>query len=105
MSGVVSASIETIVNDLQDVTWEQVIFEAVTNSLQANATEINIKLNQFALEISDKRYIDQLVIEDNGDGFIKKNIESFQNYRSQFKKDLGCKGIGRFLYLKICEIK
>ncbi|OHD84296.1 MAG: hypothetical protein A3D90_03160 [Sulfuricurvum sp. RIFCSPHIGHO2_02_FULL_43_9] len=103
MSGVVSASIETIVNDLQDVTWEQVIFEAVTNSLQANATEINIKLNQFALEISDKRYIDQLVIEDNGDGFIKKNIESFQNYRSQFKKDLGCKGIGRFLYLKIFE--
>ncbi|MDD2830455.1 MAG: ATP-binding protein [Sulfuricurvum sp.] len=103
MSGVVSASIETIVNDLQDVTWEQVIFEAVTNSLQANATEINIKLNQFALEISDKRYIDQLVIEDNGDGFIKKNIESFQNYRSQLKKDLGCKGIGRFLYLKIFE--
>lgn len=103
MSGVVPASIETIVNDLQDITWEQVVFEAVTNSLQANATEINIKLNQFSLEISDKRYIDQLVIEDNGDGFIQKNIESFQNYRSQFKKNLGCKGIGRFLYLKVFE--
>lgn len=37
MSGTVPASIETIVNDLQDITWEQVVFEAVTNSLQANA--------------------------------------------------------------------
>lgn len=45
MSGTVPASIETIVNDLQDVSWEQVVFEAVTNSLQANATEINVRFN------------------------------------------------------------
>jgi len=103
MSGTVPASIETIVNDLQDVTWEQVIFEAVTNSLQAKATEININFNSLSLEITDKKYIDQLVIEDNGDGFNTNNIKSFKNYRSQFKKDLGCKGIGRFLYLKFFD--
>lgn len=103
MSGTVPASIETIVNDLQDITWEQVVFEAVTNSLQANSTIININFNLFSLEISEKRYVDQLIIEDNGDGFIEKNIKSFQNYRSQLKRDLGCKGIGRFLYLKIFE--
>jgi len=103
MSGTVSASIETIVNDLQDITWEQVIFEAVTNSLQANASEINIKFNSASLEVTDKKYIDKLVVEDNGKGFIDENIKSFQNYRSQLKRDLGCKGIGRFLYLKIFE--
>ena len=34
---------------------------------------------------------------------LEKNIESFNNYRSSLKRDLGCKGIGRFLYLKIFE--
>lgn len=103
MSGTVPASIETIVNDLQDVTWEQVVFEAVTNSLQANATEIKINLNSSSLKITDKKYIDQLIVEDNGEGFVENNIKSFQNYRSQHKRELGCKGIGRFLYLKIFE--
>jgi hypothetical protein len=55
MSGVVPASIETIVNDLQDIKWEQVIFEAVTNSLQANATEINVYFNKFALDLNDTK--------------------------------------------------
>ena len=103
MSGTVPASIEAIVDDLQEVTWEQVVFEAVTNALQANAIEINITFNLFSLDISDKRYVDQLIIEDNGEGFNEDNIKSFKNYRSQLKRDLGCKGIGRFLYLKIFE--
>ena len=38
-TGKVVASIETIVNDLKPVTWKQIIYEAVTNALQANATE------------------------------------------------------------------
>ncbi len=103
MSGTVPASIETIVNDLQDVSWEQVIFEAVTNSLQANATDVNIKFTSNSLAMTKERYIDHLIIDDNGEGFIDDNIKSFQNYRSQKKIDLGCKGIGRFLYLKIFE--
>lgn len=103
MSGTVPASIQTIVNDLQDVTWEQVVFEAVTNSLQADATDVNIKFTSNSLEMTKERYIDHLIIQDNGEGFIDDNIKSFQNYRSQKKIDLGCKGIGRFLYLKIFE--
>lgn len=104
MSGTVPASIATIVNDLKDITWEQIIFEAVTNSLQANAQEVNIKLNSFSLKLTDEhKYIEQIIVEDNGEGFIEKNINSFQNYRSQLKKELGCKGIGRFLYLKIFD--
>ena len=49
MSGKVEASIKDIVNDLQDVRWEQIVFEAVTNSLQANATNINIEFFFFSL--------------------------------------------------------
>lgn len=103
MSGKVEASIKDIVNDLQDVRWEQIVFEAVTNSLQANATNINIEFFSSSLEITKNKYIDKIIIEDNGEGFIEKNIESFNNYRSSLKRDLGCKGIGRFLYLKIFE--
>jgi len=43
-SGKVIASIETIVNDLKPITWKQVLYEAVTNAIQADATEIKINL-------------------------------------------------------------
>ncbi len=102
-SGSVPADIASIVDDLKDVSWQQVIFEAVTNSLQANATEININFTLASLDVSDKRYVDAMTIEDNGDGFTQKNTESFQKYRSTHKRHLGAKGIGRFLYLKMFE--
>ena len=101
-SGKVVASIETIVNDLNAVTWRQVLYEAVTNAIQANATEIKINFLQNSLDLEDtKKYIDSIVVEDNGDGFNEANTKSFREYRSTYKKHLGCKGIGRFLFLKI----
>ncbi len=103
-TGKVVASIQTIVNDLKPVTWKQIIYEAVTNALQANATEIKIKFiqNSFDLEKTSK-YIDSIVVEDNGDGFNERNTKSFREYRSTYKKHLGCKGIGRFLFLKLFD--
>ena len=103
--GSVPADIESIVNDLKSITLEQVIFEAITNSIQANATEIEIKFtnqNEVKLENINK-YIDSLIIEDNGDGFTPENTESFGKYRSTYKRHLGAKGIGRFLFLKIFQ--
>jgi len=94
-SGKVVASIETIVSDLKPITWRQVIYEAVTNALQANATEIKIDF------IQTQEYIDSIVVEDNGDGFDDANTKSFREYRSTYKRHLGCKGIGRFLFLKV----
>jgi hypothetical protein len=103
-NGKVIASIETIVNDLKIVSWEQVIYEAIMNSLQANATDIKIKFFQNSLNIEEtKGYIESIVIEDNGDGFNEKNTKSFQEYRSKYKINLGCKGIGRFLFLKMFD--
>jgi hypothetical protein len=97
-SGKVIASIETIVNDLKPITWKQVLYEAVTNAIQVDATEIKINFIQDA-----QNYIDSIVVEDNGDGFNETNTKSFREYRSNYKKHSGCKGIGRFLFLKLFE--
>ncbi len=103
-SGKVDTNIESIVNDLKTVSWQQVLNEAITNSLQANATKIKIKFMQGALDLKDtKKYIDSIVIEDNGDGFNDINTKSFKEYKTQHKKELGCKGIGRFFYLKVFD--
>ncbi|WP_330167553.1 hypothetical protein [Bartonella grahamii] len=40
---------------------------------------------------------------DNGDGFTKENIKSFSTYKSDYKIQEGCKGVGRVTYLKIFE--
>ena len=88
-SGKVVASIQTIVNDLKPITYKQVIYEAVTNSLQANATDIKIKFIP-----NTERNIDSIIVEDNGDGFNQTNTKSFREYRSTYKKHFGCKGIG-----------
>jgi len=103
-SGKVVASIETIVNDLKPITWKQILYEAVTNALQANATEIKINFIQNSLDLEETpQYINSIVVEDNGEGFNKENTKSFREYRSTYKKHLGCKGIGRFLFLKLFE--
>jgi len=102
--GKVDTNIESIVNDLQTVSWKQVLNEAITNSLQANATKIRIIFKQDVLDLNDtKKYIDTITIEDNGDGFNEINTKSFKEYKTQYKKDLGCKGIGRFFYLKVFD--
>jgi len=101
-SGSIPADIQSIVDDLKQITWEQVLFEAITNSLQANAREININFLHDTLDIEDtKKSIEKITVEDDGDGFTEKNTESFQKYRSAHKRHLGAKGTGRFLYLKI----
>lgn len=99
------ANIESIVNDLKRVSVEKVTFEAITNSIQAKSTDIKIffyeKNDSTIDEEQDFHTIDEIKIIDNGDGFNDANIDSFRIYRSNYKKDLGAKGIGRFLYLKL----
>ncbi len=45
--------------------------------------------------------INSYIITDNGDGFNKANIESFKKLWSDYKLQLGCKGSGRFTWLKV----
>jgi hypothetical protein len=47
--------------------------------------------------------LDSISITDNGKGFNDENFNSFSKYRTGFKKDIGGKGVGRFVFLKVYE--
>lgn len=99
------AEVVAIVSDLKRVKVEQVIFEAITNSIHAQATSVEISINSLNRDLDDTDFqsVNEICIVDNGQGFTVGNIDSFQIYRSPHKKHLGAKGIGRFLYLKLFQ--
>jgi len=39
-------------------------------------------------------------VEDNGEGFTPDNMRSFETLDSDYKADMGCRGVGRLLWLK-----
>ena len=79
--------------------------EAIVNSIQANAKNINIKIfddkGKILENMSRNTYIDKIVVEDDGEGFNKINRESFATLFTQKKEQYGCKGVGRASYLKL----
>lgn len=94
-----------IVNKLpNNLKLTNILSEAITNSIQANATEIELHFDTIDVSLlQDVKQVKNITIIDNGDGFTDKNIESFNHYMSEYKQELGCKGIGRFTYLTLCE--
>lgn len=89
----------------------QPVYESIVNSLEANATDIIVEFaeEEHLLTLTDElntpieKRIIGFKITDNGDGFNKKNLASFKDYLSDNKIALGCKGIGRFTWLKVFE--
>ena len=81
-----------------------ILEEAIINSIQANATKIDVYFETLSIDLTQEtKKVKNFSIIDNGDGFTDKNINSFNHYLSDYKEDLGCKGIGRFTYLTICD--
>jgi len=85
-----------------------VLFEAITNAIHAKATHIVCRLTskQGLLESEEEelveKRVDDIEIEDNGDGFGDANYKSFCEYRTAYKQsEFGCKGVGRFVFLKV----
>jgi hypothetical protein len=91
------------------VTQYDVLFEAITNSIHANATTIKCYLNSNDSQLTDDTKeigsirVETIKIIDNGDGLTDENYKSFSKYRTKYKKALGCKGVGRFVFLKVYE--
>lgn len=91
------------------VTQYDVLFEAITNAIHANATSIKCYLNSNDNQLTEEEKeigvirLDTIRITDNGDGLTDENYKSFSKYRTEFKKALGCKGVGRFVFLKVYE--
>ena len=77
--------------------------ESISNSLEANAKNIKIKVYIDPIEnlTGKTNKIISYDIEDDGDGFTKENINSFLTYMSEHKLKLGCRGVGRITWLKV----
>ena len=85
-----------------------VLFEAITNAIHANAKHIVCRLTSkegllgSEEETVIERRVDEIEIEDDGDGFGDANYKSFCEYRTAYKQsEFGCKGVGRFVFLKV----
>ena len=92
-----SADIEHFSASLK-VKFEKAIAEAVVNSIQANASNVEVSLN-----LSKNLDLISLQVVDDGEGFITENLKSFFTLHSSNKKDLGGKGIGRVTWFKFFE--
>lgn len=85
------------------------LYEAIVNSIQSINQE-NMDNGQIEVQIqreSDPTFfqswetdIENITIRDNGVGFTEDNFKSFNTYATDFKKMLGCKGVGRMIWLK-----
>lgn len=95
--------IKRVVQDLGRVAIEQVLHEAIMNSIQAHAKNINVDIEYQQLEKSLPCLISSMTITDDGDGFTEDNIKSFQKYKTTYKQVEGAKGVGRFLFLKLFD--
>jgi hypothetical protein len=90
------------------------LFEAVVNSIHSiderkrkqktfNDGKVTIKIlrgPQLSIDETTKPEIKGFNIIDNGLGFNSENYKSFQTLDSEYKIDLGCRGVGRLLWLK-----
>ena len=103
----IKVTIKSILNNFKDdVSLMQTMYEAISNSLEANATQINLEIitngqSKEELKLGLKPLIIGFKIIDNGEGFTDENITSFNEYMSPLKRKQGCKGIGHFTWLKV----
>jgi hypothetical protein len=104
------------INNLKHFKTEALLplFEAIVNSIEAIEERGNISDGQvtvrvirnpqqalFGMEVGEtKKYITGFEIEDNGIGFDDNNYESFKTAETTYKMEKGCKGVGRFFWLK-----
>lgn len=93
------------------------LFEAIVNSIEAIEESGNISDGQVTIRVKrnnqqalpgmevdeNQKYIIGFEIEDNGIGFDDTNYESFQTAETTYKIKKGCKGVGRFFWLKAFE--
>lgn len=90
-SNVYTPVIEAIVNSIQ----------SITSKKQVNGKIEIILHRENTLQYENQTpYIKSISIKDNGSGFDQKNRDSFDTFYSEFKRDIGGKGFGRFMYVK-----
>lgn len=84
------------------------IIEAIVNSIQSiglkqiDNGKIEIVLHrEKTLDIENTiPSVKSIEIRDNGTGFTQENRDSFDTFYSEYKRSIGGKGFGRFMYVK-----
>lgn len=87
---------ETIVNSIQSI-------EESTNSQNGQIIVLANRLEDRQVDIDGNEEVNpffEFQVIDNGEGFNSINYNSFLEAYSNLKVSKGCKGIGRFLWLK-----
>lgn len=87
------------------------LFEAITNSVQALEENHNFEKGYVKIKIERDSYrimdnhagIFAIEIVDNGIGFVEHNYDSFCTSDSDYKVEIGGKGVGRINWLKAFE--
>jgi hypothetical protein len=84
------------------------VIESIVNSIQS-ITEKNNEKGKIEIILHREQVLDfenhipaikSISIRDNGVGFCQKNRDSFDTFYSQYKKEIGGKGFGRFMFAK-----
>ena len=103
-NGYVQVEIATITEKLtKNVKFLQPLYEAILNSLEAEADNIEVTFQYSSDLVDDKHKIIGFTIIDNGIGFTPKTIDAFCQLWTKNKLKLGCKGSGRFTWLSVFE--
>lgn len=90
---------EAVVNSIHSIDF--LLRQGIISSLLDGSITVKILRSSQVTAYSDvKPDIIGFEITDNGVGFNTDNFSSFQTLDSEYKIDLGCRGVGRLLWLK-----
>lgn len=99
--GMVKTSITSILDTFTTkIIFLQPVYECIANAFEAGASKITVEFI-CTPNLLNENEIYSIVITDNGEGFTEENVSSFSEYMSKRKAKLGCKGVGRFTWLKV----
>lgn len=87
---------ETIVNSIQSLEESDDCKKPYITVFAKRSDECQMKMNGE----EELNHFEEFVVIDNGEGFTEKNYKSFLEAYTTHKIKKGCKGIGRFLWLK-----
>lgn len=90
-SNIYTPIIEAIVNSIQSIVLKQIDNGKIEIVLHREKT----------LDIENTiPSVKSIEIRDNGTGFTQENRDSFDTFYSEYKRSIGGKGFGRFMYVK-----
>lgn len=90
---------ETVINAIQSLEDTEESEKVVTIEALRNS-DVQIRINPDGSKSEEPSHFEEFIVTDNGNGFGQKNYDSFMQAYTQLKVKKGCKGIGRFLWLK-----